>query len=644
MENLLIRLLRAFVASALATTLACSSIPLPSEINNLANSEKSQLEENLTRKAKEKVTYASDDKDLPGDRLKNDKIENYLNQIEVQLGRGNDNVSWTVHPLSTEVIQGMSTWLGDIFVTRGMLNIISSEAELAGLLGHEMGHLSGFASKEMGSKKSQEISGDAAQAVDKAITSTKISSTTSKFVTATRIQVAHWSQAKEEKADEFGAVLIAKAGYNPYAFADLFDRLSTKVFENPLYRLNKIQGSHKALSNRAAHLRKFLSEKGYSKDKGVRKESEYRAAMVDLLSWNEGSTDKSKIVSNKKDLRQKDLSELTSFSKEVESYRNRKQAIPLSRFMSIMSRISELTRKYHLTAKDLSRSRYRQEQKHPPHRKFMEERVEQPFPLWGLGDSEIASSIQNLLGTLSRVAVGFIPVVNDAVDLYELVSGKAFLTGEELGTGARLVTALGLIAGSGLAWREALTDIKSTVLETGLSSETKGLESVLNQVAEDIPKIEASPTLNQIFHDPNFTKADFYVRPNGDIIPAEGFRYIRADAQDINQVLDSGTLPSIPGGTYVSFNKIDDAATAQKLIQSPNNIRYRGEFDTLQVEKDLSIPRGKFGKADYLEPITKDYPEYGEGGATQAITKQPIQFDRIIDLKTKSVVYSRSRE
>ena len=54
--------------------------------------------------------------------------------------------------------------------------------------------------------------------------------------------------------------------------------------------------------------------------------------------------------------------------------------------------------------------------------------------------------------------------------------------------------------------------------------------------------------------------------------------------------------------------------------------------DTLQLADDLRIPYGKWGQADWLEPLIKDFPEYGEGGATQAVTNQRIVLDSLEDL------------
>lgn len=57
------------------------------------------------------------------------------------------------------------------------------------------------------------------------------------------------------------------------------------------------------------------------------------------------------------------------------------------------------------------------------------------------------------------------------------------------------------------------------------------------------------------------------------------------------------------------------------------------EFDTKQILDDVRIPNGNWGKSSYLEPITTDFPQFGPGGATQAVTNRPIKIDTLIDLR-----------
>ncbi|MDD2592703.1 MAG: hypothetical protein PHN21_07855 [Erysipelotrichaceae bacterium] len=64
----------------------------------------------------------------------------------------------------------------------------------------------------------------------------------------------------------------------------------------------------------------------------------------------------------------------------------------------------------------------------------------------------------------------------------------------------------------------------------------------------------------------------------------------------------------------------------------PHDASIRGSFDTLQIIDDIRIPNGNWGTANYLEPLTRCYPEFGIGGATQAITNKQIILDSLIKL------------
>jgi hypothetical protein len=72
-----------------------------------------------------------------------------------------------------------------------------------------------------------------------------------------------------------------------------------------------------------------------------------------------------------------------------------------------------------------------------------------------------------------------------------------------------------------------------------------------------------------------------------------------------------------------------------------NDAPIRLEFDTKQILDDIAIPHGDFGKAEHLEPLTADFPKFGLGGATQAITHKPIEVKRISNLQTGELLYER---
>ena len=118
-------------------------------------------------------------------------------------------------------------------------------------------------------------------------------------------------------------------------------------------------------------------------------------------------------------------------------------------------------------------------------------------------------------------------------------------------------------------------------------------------------------------------RPDFYVAPNGDVIPATGYRYMpswgAADA------LNTGRQYT----TYFGFDKFDSAKEAREAFQISGNwsdCKIRGEFDTLQVIDDMYIPTTLGNTTTVPEPFAVSYPEYGEGGAQQFRVDKVIEF------------------
>lgn len=123
-------------------------------------------------------------------------------------------------------------------------------------------------------------------------------------------------------------------------------------------------------------------------------------------------------------------------------------------------------------------------------------------------------------------------------------------------------------------------------------------------------------------------QTDFYVKPNGEAVPATGYRYMSSEAGYLDDLSESMSIPANVNDTYFSF---DNYSTPQPgMLQVPHDAAVKGTFDTLQIIDDVRIPYGEWGNASWLEPLTKDYSVFGPGGATQAITNQKIMLDNLI--------------
>lgn len=134
---------------------------------------------------------------------------------------------------------------------------------------------------------------------------------------------------------------------------------------------------------------------------------------------------------------------------------------------------------------------------------------------------------------------------------------------------------------------------------------------------------------------------NFYTRASGETVPSTGYRYVSSDAPYLQELLSSGTIPANGRGTYISFDNLGSGAAGK--LQVPHDAAIKIEFDTKQILDDVKIPNGQWGKADHLEPITTDFPQFGPGGATQAVTTKPILVNKVIDTNTGKVLYDRGK-
>ena len=207
----------------------------------------------------------------------------------------------------------------------------------------------------------------------------------------------------------------------------------------------------------------------------------------------------------------------------------------------------------------------------------------------------------------------------------------------ELGYNAASHFAVATVSGASGAMYDVTTqllttgkvDAKEVILSTALAFGTgyalsKGSEVVANKLNSKAALAEKKYTSDQT------VKTDFYAAPNGEIIPSTGYRYIDSNSPYLDDIINSKNIPANPRGTYFSFdNYIHPNPGA---LQVPHDASYKLSFDTLQIIDDIRIPYGKWGKASYLEPFARDFPEYGRGGATQVITKSKIAVSKIEQL------------
>ncbi|MDJ0702512.1 MAG: M48 family metallopeptidase [Leptolyngbyaceae cyanobacterium MO_188.B28] len=76
---------------------------------------------------------------------RNSRVNNYVNDIGQRLAPASDrpNIPYHFQVVSDNQINAFATMGGYVYVTTGLIKEASNEAELAGVIGHEIGHIAG---------------------------------------------------------------------------------------------------------------------------------------------------------------------------------------------------------------------------------------------------------------------------------------------------------------------------------------------------------------------------------------------------------------------------------------------------------------------------------------------------------------------
>jgi predicted Zn-dependent protease len=147
--------------------------------------------------------------------VKDDGLQRYVNLVGnwVALQSGRKDVTWHFGVLDTEDINAFAAPGGYIFVTKGLYRLLNNEAELAGVLGHEIAHV---ANKDhLKVLKQSSLIGALGQAASKKAQGSD-QMVQNLIGNGAEIMARKLDKDAEFRADRTGIVFAARAGYEPW--------------------------------------------------------------------------------------------------------------------------------------------------------------------------------------------------------------------------------------------------------------------------------------------------------------------------------------------------------------------------------------------------------------------------------------------
>ena len=165
----------------------------------------------------------------------NPKLQAYVNGVGQKLAAESHraHLSWTFTVLDSPEINAFALPGGYVYVTRGIMAYLDSEAELAGVIGHEIGHVTARHGAQRATRQQNAGFGVLAATILGAVLesqglrgATDIAGQVSQ--TAAAGYIASYSREQESQADRLGAEYLSRTQYDPRNMIDVIALLKNQ--------------------------------------------------------------------------------------------------------------------------------------------------------------------------------------------------------------------------------------------------------------------------------------------------------------------------------------------------------------------------------------------------------------------------------
>lgn len=151
-----------------------------------------------------------------GGAVEDAKLRNYVTKIGQKIVPHTErkDVTYTFTLLDSPVVNAFALPGGYVYVTRGILTLANSEAELAAVIAHEIGHVTARHSAERYS--TSVLTGLGATILSAAI---NVQGASQALNLGANLYLSSYSRSQEHEADDLGVRYLSRAKYDPTAMA-----------------------------------------------------------------------------------------------------------------------------------------------------------------------------------------------------------------------------------------------------------------------------------------------------------------------------------------------------------------------------------------------------------------------------------------
>ena len=187
------------------------------------------------------------------------EIRGYIEDLGQSLARVSkrNNITYTFRVVDTDEVNAFAVPGGYLYVNRGLIEAADSECELAGVLGHEIGHVVGkHSARQLTQQYGLSILASLALGEDPGM----VAQLTAQILSTGAI--TSYSRSMESEADAYGVQELWDAGIDPQGLATFFDKLEAMRGGQGGGSLEKFFSTHPDPGDRASAVRQQVAALG----------------------------------------------------------------------------------------------------------------------------------------------------------------------------------------------------------------------------------------------------------------------------------------------------------------------------------------------------------------------------------------------
>ena len=203
---------------------------------------------------------------------KNDELTKYVNLLARALATAANRpeIQFIVGILDTSTINAFAAPGGYIFITKGVIDAVDNEAQLASVIGHEIMHIvQKHIVKELNIRASESSSTSGlGRLIGGASETTRIAFSKAIDETVNILFERGYKKKDEIEADTMGVMLASSLGYDPTALATFIEKIAKLEDKD----VSNYRSLYPPFEERVQHIKKTIDEHGLTAENYINKQ------------------------------------------------------------------------------------------------------------------------------------------------------------------------------------------------------------------------------------------------------------------------------------------------------------------------------------------------------------------------------------